>query len=135
MLTDFIELSVILTGYEKLNPRIAQLYYDKLSNVFGEHFSKILETYHEAVKINVNDPELVVRTKIWSDHDMQVLSQEIIKLWYTARLTTTNFVTAPVNWVAPQEAYFESLLWKTIEAHPPALSGGYFGYWRYAPEN
>jgi hypothetical protein len=31
--------------------------------------------------------------------------------------------------------YFESLIWRVIQAHPPALSGGYFGHWFYPPED
>jgi hypothetical protein len=33
------------------------------------------------------------------------------------------------------EQYFRGMMWSVIRAHPPALSGGYFGYWRYPPEN
>lgn len=36
---------------------------------------------------------------------------------------------------AVPEDYFESVVWKVIQAHPLALSGGYFGHWHYAPED
>lgn len=36
---------------------------------------------------------------------------------------------------ASPEDYFESVIWRVIQAHPPALSGGYFGHWYYAPED
>lgn len=35
---------------------------------------------------------------------------------------------------APED-HFESVLWRTIQAHPPGLSGGYFGHWHYPPED
>jgi hypothetical protein len=31
--------------------------------------------------------------------------------------------------------YFEAVLWRVILAHPPGLSGGYFGHWHYPPED
>jgi hypothetical protein len=31
--------------------------------------------------------------------------------------------------------YFGALLWPVIGAHPPGLSGGYFGHWRYLPDD
>ena len=31
--------------------------------------------------------------------------------------------------------YFEAAVWRVIQAHPPALSGGYFGHWHYPPED
>ena len=31
--------------------------------------------------------------------------------------------------------HFEAVLWRVIQAHPPGLSGGYFGHWRYPPED
>jgi hypothetical protein len=34
-----------------------------------------------------------------------------------------------------QEEYFSGLAWLIIGAHVPGLSGGYFGHWRYRPEN
>ena len=33
------------------------------------------------------------------------------------------------------EDHFEALMWRVIQAHPPALSGGYFGHWHYSPED
>jgi hypothetical protein len=32
------------------------------------------------------------------------------------------------------ENHFESLMWRAALAHPPALSGGYFGHWSYPPD-
>jgi len=31
--------------------------------------------------------------------------------------------------------HFQALMWRVIQAHPPALSGGYFGHWHYPPED
>ena len=37
--------------------------------------------------------------------------------------------------ITDPEDYFESLVWRVIQAHPRALSGGYFGHWHYPPED
>lgn len=43
---------------------------------------------------------------------------------------------APRDCGADEELdYFEAAVWRVIQAHPPALSGGYFGYWHYPPED
>lgn len=33
------------------------------------------------------------------------------------------------------EHHFEALIWRVVQAHPPALSGGYYGHWHYPPED
>ena len=33
-----------------------------------------------------------------------------------------------------QEDYFDALMWSVIGAHPPGLSDGYYGHWRYPPD-
>ena len=37
--------------------------------------------------------------------------------------------------VLTAEDHFEALMWRVLQAHPPALSGGYFGHWHYPPED
>ena len=34
-----------------------------------------------------------------------------------------------------EEEYFSGLAWSAMGAHVPGLSGGYFGHWRYRPDN
>lgn len=55
-----------------------------------------------------------------------VIARELLGYLYTAELPDSDEVV--------EEDYFESLIWRAALAHPPALSGGYFGYWRYPPE-
>lgn len=137
METSFYELSKILTGWENIQPRLAKLYGDQLARDLGPQIGPLLSTFEHIPRTDDQDMEEAVRNVIWSDNSMQAMCQAIIQLWYTARLDTTALQPRLpiVKWIAPLEGYYEALLWKTIEAHPPALSGGYFGYWRYAPEN
>ena len=126
----FLKLSAALTGFDDLDPKWGSLYYKELMKASGAPFTALLQTFSTKVIGQPGDPEELVRVNIWNVLDFQTLSQAIINLWYTATLKL-----GAVNWVAPPEAYFDSLLWRAIEAHPPAVSGGYFGYWRYPPEN
>ncbi|MDP4151645.1 MAG: hypothetical protein Q8927_05755 [Bacteroidota bacterium] len=141
----FLKLSAILTGFDDLDPKLGSLYYKELMKASGPPFTALLQTFSSKVlghaastghpasadqPAPAGNPEDLLRENIWNVMDFQILSQAIINLWYTATLKLGN-----VTWVAPPEAYFDSLLWRAIEAHPPAVSGGYFGYWRYPPEN
>jgi hypothetical protein len=126
----FLQLSSILTGFEPLDAKLGRLYYHEVKKAAGAQLTLLLETYETKVAGQPGNPEDLIRACIWNVQDLRTLSQAIINLWYTAIL---NF--GAVSWIAPPEAYFDSLLWKAIEAHPPAISGGYFGYWRYPPEN
>jgi hypothetical protein len=130
MNNSFLELSQILTGFEILNPKIAELYYRHLHEINGDALDKLLEVFDSTVKNHTGDPEALVGKFIWSDPTYKTVCQSIILAWYNSVITDPN-----KPWIAPPEIYYEALLWKAIEAHPPALSGGYFGYWRYAPEN
>jgi hypothetical protein len=134
----FLKLSAALTGFDDLDPKLGSLYYKELMKVAGPQVTALLQTFstkvlgHPASAAHTASaaPEDLIRENIWNVLDFQTLSQAIINLWYTATLKLGS-----VTWVAPPEAYFDTLLWRAIEAHPPAVSGGYFGYWRYPPEN
>jgi hypothetical protein len=131
MVNSFLELSKILTGFENLKPEIAGLYYKQLHAVNGDALDKLLNTFDTTVKNQPGNPEDLVGKNIWLNPAYKALCQSIILAWYNSAIATD-----PNNpWIAPPEVYYEALLWKAVEAHPPALSGGYFGYWRYAPEN
>jgi hypothetical protein len=129
----FLELSILLTGYDNLRPEIALIYFNQLEKVYGKDFLGLLRVFESLQK----DKQPIVQSfekKIWKIPAQQAICQSIVRIWYNANLSVTvNNVTT--TWVAPNEAYYEALLWKTVQAHPPALSGGYFGYWRYPPEN
>ncbi len=127
----FLELSQILTGFNNLDAKIAEVYYKELHTLNGSALDLLLAAFDSKVKNQPGDAEALVRTNLWSDPTFKSVCQSIILAWYN------SFIVVGGNtvWVAPPELYYEALLWKAVEAHPPAISGGYFGYWRYAPEN
>jgi hypothetical protein len=36
--------------------------------------------------------------------------------------------------MASADQYYRALVWEAIGAHPPTLSNGYYGHWKYPPE-
>ena len=59
---------------------------------------------------------------------------QIVLLWYTSAMQD-NLQTPAAMRYGTQEEYFSGLAWQVIGAHVPGLSGGYFGHWRYRPDN
>jgi hypothetical protein len=59
---------------------------------------------------------------------------QIILLWYTSAMWD-NLNIPPVMRYSTPEEYFSGLAWRIMGAHVPGLSGGYFGHWRYRPDN
>lgn len=127
----FLKLSQILTGFDNLNPEAGRLYRQKLSESNADGLRGLLSSFETLTKDRQKDIEELVKEKIWTDIVLKSVCQSIILIWYNASISSNNVVT----WQAPPEFYYDALLWSAVEAHPPALSGGYFGYWRYAPEN
>jgi hypothetical protein len=128
----FLRLSEILTGHDDLNRNVNQLYFNKLNELFPEDFPKLLKAFQTEVESKNGDHEHLVRIHLWGNKAYRKTCQTVIRLWYNAALSAGDNDT---DWPGTPEAYYEALLWKTIDAHPPGLSGGYFGYWRYTPEN
>jgi hypothetical protein len=68
-----------------------------------------------------------VRKGLVNDASLALLVRKIILLWYTGSIDTGQ---GPPT-LGSQDDYFEALMWSAVGAHPPGLSDGYFGHWRY----
>jgi len=142
MVDDFMALSRVLTGVEDLDVHLGRQYLDRLvSSRFGLPLVQILERFRGLKKGETLVEQ--VRTKIVGEEDLNPTVCQIVLLWFTATMQDNMGVVpqppAPPPSRAfrygPPEEYFSGLVWKIIGAHPPGLSGGYFGHWRYRPEN
>jgi len=127
----FVALSAALTGDDDLSAGLAAAYLKRLDRALPGAVDQLLETFEKGIAAN-EDADAVVRTRVAANDDDWALAREIITLWFTARLPTADRVAPEA--VAPEQ-YFQALLWPTVRAHPPGLSGGYFGHWHYEPEN
>ncbi len=134
----FTDLSEVLTGHEKLAEKrdgkksLAESYYELIETAFqGGKLKKLLSTF-KSLKGDGDFLNKEVDIKIMRDKDLGVIAREIIMLWYMS-----TFKAPGKRDGAPEtpEQYYQGLFWPTIRAHPLGLSGGYFGYWRYRPEN
>jgi hypothetical protein len=54
---------------------------------------------------------------------------------YTGLLPDASGRPAPDQTELDEADYFESVMWRAIQAHPRGLSGGYYGHWHYPPED
>lgn len=153
MLDDFISLSSILIGEANPDKGLAQKYLDRLLaiSVGGDPMNKrveaLLKTFRE-IQSGGGNLEEGVRQRIINDAVLSPIARQVIFLWYTSaflvrsvkpdeavNLETGRPDTSTTLRFGSPEQYFRGLMWPVIRAHPPALSGGYFGYWRYPPEN
>lgn len=134
---DFLALSRILTGVDNLDAELGRQYLDRLnSSPFNPLLSQILKRFQGFR----DEPDAVeqVKKQIVANDSLRPTVCQIILLWYTSTVHDNlgmNPSASPVMRFGTQEEYFSGLAWTIIGAHPPGLSGGYFGHWRYRPDN
>jgi hypothetical protein len=133
MLEDFLALSKILTGVDALDPALGSQYLDRLlSSPLALPLRQILDLFH-TLKSGAALADQV-KQRILSDDSLRPTVAQIILLWYTSALLDNTGVPSNFRY-GTQEEYFSGLAWQIMGAHVPGLSGGYFGHWRYRPDN
>lgn len=129
-LDEFVALSIVLTGYSNVGVPIAETYMNRvLAHQFDDRLPTLLEAVAKARSTH-GDLASAVRDQFQPDPTFGAPIRLIIVLWFTSAIRTEK------GWVygSPEE-YFSALVWNTVGAHVPGLSGGYFDYWQYPPEN
>jgi Membrane bound FAD containing D-sorbitol dehydrogenase len=133
MFDDFLALSRILTGVQNLDATLGRQYLDRLASTpFEPALRQILERFR-GLKDDDTRADQVKREIVANDLLRPTVCQ-IILLWYTSAIPD-NLTTPLVLRYGTQEEYFSALGWRIMGAHVPGLSGGYFGHWRYPPDN
>src|SRR5215471_2569245 len=129
MIDDFMALSRVLTGVEKLDAKLGQQYLDRLTgSTFQPQVNKALEVFHE-LKPGTTLTEQVQAT-IVEDAMLRPAVCQIILLWFTSSMQDLSAPASPLTLkFGTEEEYFSGLAWKLMGAHVPGLSGGYFGHW------
>jgi len=134
MLKDFIEISRILTGVEALDVKLGSQYLDRLTkSVFDPFLREILHRFG-GLKGSA-DVAAQVKAQIVAQDTLRPTIGQIILLWYTSATQDTPPPNSSPMRFGTQEEYFSGLVWSILGAHVPGLSGGYFGHWRYPPDN
>jgi hypothetical protein len=129
VLPQFLELSRHLTGVEPLDEDLgAELLARVTGGPLGATLPGLLAEF-EAVRAGGGDIVDGISRRIMGVEALAALAQQITLLWYTSAFEAGG------GWqFGTPRQYFGALMWPIIGAHPPALSGGYFGYWKYPPE-
>jgi hypothetical protein len=129
----FMHLSQILTGVQDLDRELGREYLKRLSAApIASVVTEIL-TIFAKLPDNATLPNQVMQQIVDNDALRPTVCQ-IILLWYTSGMHDDPVPPVLVRY-GTQEEYFRGLVWGIVGAHVPGLSGGYFGHWRYAPEN
>jgi hypothetical protein len=133
-LRDFLALSRILTGVDGLDKNMGRQYLDRIT---GSTFEPSLQQVLERFRImGAHATSELVKQQILNDDALRPTICQIILLWYTSGMQDPNDPKTPtIMHYGTQEEYFSGLGWQLIGAHVPGLSGGYFGHWRYRPDN
>ncbi len=136
MLDDFIAMSAALTGIRELDRGVAGQYLERISkDKEGVKLDDLLRVFRE-IQAAGGDADEAIRQRIMNDATLGPLAQQIIVLWYTSALHSQDAKgNHQFDFPADPNQYFSGLVWAAIRAHPLGLSGGYFGHWRYPPEN
>jgi hypothetical protein len=137
-LDHFLALSRILTGVEELDEKLGRKYLDRLNGgAFQPKLREVLDKFHKLRKGDTLVKQ--VKEKIVGVEDLRAIACQIILLWYTSLVQDNLDLQHPPPSASfsygTQDEYFSGLAWQIIGAHPPGLSGGYFGHWRYRPDN
>jgi hypothetical protein len=146
---DFLELSVILTGFKKFRlfgTGQAVVYYDKIQEIIGEETVKELLSTFKDIFESVSRQETeelhdLLRAKILSDAKLGPVARNIILLWYVGSWyqlpadwrTSYGQNPSDVTFVLSPNSYTEGLLWPAIGAHPAGAKAQGFGSWASEP--
>ena len=133
LLSPFVELSEILTGVPNLDRKLGAQYLDRLlSTPFDTTLRQALEKFSKLAKDDTLPAQ--VKAQIVNDDSLRPTVCQIVLLWLTSTIQDSHDNPTGLRWGSKDE-YFSALAWQIIGAHVPGLSGGYFGHWRYRPDN
>lgn len=122
-------MSGALVGH-KLDVHLAKEYCEKVGESDGSTLDMLLDRFEERVNAG-DDPVAVVKDALFPDPKLGPLARTVLLLWYIGGIQNP----ASGDWeMTSAEHYYRALVWEAIGAHPPTLSNGYFGHWKYPPE-
>jgi hypothetical protein len=124
----FTDLSALLTGVESLSIGLAKQYIKFFEG--NAEFIALLKEYDGLEQLQNIDLETEVLKLLQQEKKYKEVAATIIRLWYLGKFKDDTAKLAGGGYYY----HYEALIWKVIQAHPPGLTGGYFGYWNYKPE-
>lgn len=120
----FFKLSALLTGVDDLDPVLSEDYRQKLETKYGPELQQLCTLYYDAVR--EQDAIGALKRHIGSDAALLRAARQVVNIWYLSQ-----FADPDPNIKVPIFAghYERGLLWRVIDAHPPAISARRHGYW------
>jgi len=128
-LDEFLHLSRVLAAQE-LDVHLAEQYLERVRDAAGADLDTLLDRFQARVKAG-DDPVKIVKDRLLPDPKLGPLAKTILLLWYIGGIQNPG----SGDWeMTSADHYYRALVWTAIGAHPPTLSNGYFGHWKYPPE-
>jgi hypothetical protein len=122
-------LSAVLTGEKNLAADLAKPYFDRAHAQLGDRLEALLQKFDDLIKAG-KDPDSAIREDILPDAEVGPAAKVVLLLWYIGGIQNPAG-----DWeMASADQYYRALVWEAIGAHPPTLSNGYYGHWKYPPE-
>jgi hypothetical protein len=130
-LATFLWLSTVLTGEQGLDRDLAEAYLKRAQDQ-GWKLDALLNRF-DALASSGLDLIEALRTKIFPDPELGPVARQVLMLWYGGGIRT-NTPNGEVWDFGSADQFYRALVWGAIGAHPPTLSNGYYGHWKYPPE-
>jgi hypothetical protein len=127
--SDFLDLSYKLCGVKDLSSSLADEYFSIL-HANEPNFENVMEKYRDIVDQHPADIGEEIKKQLVTEPAAADVLKKIIKLWYLGRYDKITELRAGEHYF-----HYEALIWKLLHSHPAGMSGGYFGYWAYKPDN
>lgn len=132
--TSFLELSSTLLAEEQLPAADASDLLQLLESVQADEIAALLAAWTSRPGDRSADAWL--RERIWKDPDLRATAMDVTATWLFGTAFRRGQVAAADEATHDLRARlaFRGQFWDLVKAHPPGLSGGYFGHWMYPAE-
>ncbi|MFM8322707.1 MAG: sugar dehydrogenase complex small subunit [Chloroflexota bacterium] len=141
----FMALSALLTGFDTLDSRLGQIYYETAlaDPQVGSGMAGLLEASGIPAGAAPADVEALQAAGLFDDEPRRRLADYIITLWYTGILAppaggadgSGEGEGAPAGGLPPTVAtYVDALAWKAIHFTKPTTICAWFGVWAERPK-
>lgn len=128
-INDFSNLSKTLTGFDELEPTLANQYLADLRAQFGDGPVQAMIATYKTLELEGGDLEAQIQSQIMEQEALSGVAGAAMMLWYGG-----NFAKLQVQQPVAVKAYQQSLVWKTFGGKPMGIPGDDLAVWANAPE-
>lgn len=143
MLEQFVQLSSVLTGFDKVELLGTGMAADYLRAIKGVYHDALLRLLFEARAIievygeESQDFAVQIQKRIIEDIEFGQIAKNIIQLWYLGSYTNYND-PAPLIYkeahIVSADAYQNGLIWQAANTHPAGARQPGYGSWQLPPQ-